>query len=321
MKREYKAAEKPTLYFIGVTTAQSSIMKIFPEWSKYLRLGDCDIKGIDFIVHDMPQAYRNAVEFIKADPNSLGALVTTHKIDLLAACRDLFEELDPHALQTGEISCISKAGGRLIGHAKDPITSGLAAQAILPNGYWEKRKAEALIIGAGGSSVAISCYLMKSEHAKNRPKRIIITNRSKPRLDRAIEIHDRLNLSIHREYIHTPQLEDNDAVLATLPPYSLVINATGLGKDTPGSPITTQTAFPVYSIAWDFNYRGKLLFLEQARAQQVQQQLQIEDGWIYFIHGWLSVISEVFHVPIATKGKVLEDLSTIAEKYGRPPKE
>jgi shikimate 5-dehydrogenase len=101
----------------------------------------------------------------------------------------------------------------------------------------------------------------------------------------------------------------------------MVINATGVGKDTPGSPITNHAIFPENGIAWDFNYRGELLFLEQARAQKGHRRLHIEDGWIYFIHGWSSVISEVFHVPIPSKGKVQEDLSAIAEKYGRPQKD
>ena len=43
----YSPATKPTFYFIGVTTGSSSIMRVFPEWAKYLGLGDVQIKGID----------------------------------------------------------------------------------------------------------------------------------------------------------------------------------------------------------------------------------------------------------------------------------
>jgi len=39
-------ATKPTMYFIGVTTGKSSIMKIFPAWAKALGLGDVEIKGV-----------------------------------------------------------------------------------------------------------------------------------------------------------------------------------------------------------------------------------------------------------------------------------
>jgi hypothetical protein len=35
----YPPAERPTMYFIGVTTHQSSIMKVFPRWGEFLELG------------------------------------------------------------------------------------------------------------------------------------------------------------------------------------------------------------------------------------------------------------------------------------------
>ena len=42
----YSPATRPTFYFIGVTTGQSSIMKVLPVWAEYLELGDVEIKGI-----------------------------------------------------------------------------------------------------------------------------------------------------------------------------------------------------------------------------------------------------------------------------------
>jgi shikimate 5-dehydrogenase len=94
----YQPATQPTFYFIGVTTAKSSIMRVFPAWARHLGLKDAVLKGIDFPLHAEPNAYREAVAFIKNDPLSLGALVTTHKIDLFNAARDLFDVIDPHAL-------------------------------------------------------------------------------------------------------------------------------------------------------------------------------------------------------------------------------
>ena len=70
--------------------------------------------------------------------------------------------------------------------------------------------------------------------------------------------------------------------------------------------------FPEKGIAWDFNYRGDLLFLDQARAQEKVKNLQVEDGWIYFIHGWTRVIAEVFNIDIPTSGPVFDELSAIA---------
>ncbi len=313
-KSEYIRAEKPTYYFIGVTTGSSSIMRVFPEWARYLKLGDCRLEGIDFRPHDEPQAYREAVQFIKQDPLSLGALVTTHKIDLLAACRDLFDELDPYARLTGEVSCISKHGGKLWGQAKDPISSGLSLESVLPPGYWERTGAEVFVIGAGGSAIAITVYLLKAEHGANRPARIIVSNRSRPRLEEIRRIHDSLDDPVPREYHLTPAPEDNDAIVNNLGEGALVINATGLGKDSPGSPLTDRVLFPRRAIAWDFNYRGDLQFIKQARSQQRERELVVEDGWTYFVHGWTRGIAEVFSIEIPTSGPRFEELSRIASR-------
>ncbi|NIA14229.1 MAG: shikimate dehydrogenase [Nitrospiraceae bacterium] len=304
-------ATVPTFYFIGVTTGQSSIMRVFPAWAKHLGISPV-IVGIDCEWHDDPEVYRNVVASLKSDPLSLGALVTTHKIDLLAACRDLFDELDPHAALMGEVSSISKRDGRLWGHAKDPITSGLSLEAFLPDDYWRETGAEVFCIGAGGSSVAFTSYLMENCPPGNRPARIVVSNRSLPRLQEMEEIHRAINPGLTVEYRHCPKAGDNDALMATLKPASLVINATGLGKDAPGSPFTDTAVFPENGIAWDFNYRGDLLFLDQARAQQQARHLQIEDGWVYFIHGWTRVLAEVFHIDVPTSGPEFDTLSRIA---------
>ena len=79
--------EVPTFYFIGVTTRKSSIMKVFPLWMKVLGREEVVIEGVDLKIHDTPEAYRAATAQIKYDPLSLGALVTTHKVDLYHAAR------------------------------------------------------------------------------------------------------------------------------------------------------------------------------------------------------------------------------------------
>jgi len=309
---KFEPARQPTMYFIGVTTGKSSIMKVFPRWAEYLGLKDAVIRGIDCRWHDDPEVYRHVVEFIRRDPLSLGALVTTHKIDLLSACRDMFDRLDPYAELLGEVSSISKQDGNLVGHAKDPITSGLALEAFLPAGHWEQSGAEALVLGAGGSSIAVTCYLMEERHGPNRPAKIYVTNRSRPRLEEIERIHDQIGQPVPCEYLHCPDPADNDAVVGRLTARSVVMNATGLGKDAPGSPITDRARFPDGGYAWDFNYRGDLTFLDQARAQAESRDLHVEDGWVYFLHGWTRVIAEVFHVDIPTSGPQFDELSRLA---------
>jgi len=321
MTRSYRPAIKPTIYFIGVTTSKSSIMKIFPLWAEYLGLRDTEIKGIDFPPHADPAAYRQAVEFIKNDPLSAGALVTTHKIDLFAACRDMFDEIDPFAQLMGETSCVSKANGKLVCHAKDPISSGLALEGFLPRNHWATTGAEVFVMGAGGSAIAMTWYLTLSDAVRetaNRPSRIIVSNRSQPRLTEIRRIHAGSRVDVPVEYVLAPKQIENDAILNRLKPSSLVVNATGLGKDAPGSPITQDGQFPERGIVWELNYRGELLFLDQARAQQAERHLQIEDGWTYFIHGWTRVIAEVFHINIPVSGPIFDNLSDLAIRYGRP---
>jgi shikimate 5-dehydrogenase len=212
----------------------------------------------------------------------------------------------------GEISCISKRNGKLIGHAKDPITSGLAIEAFLPPNYWAETGAEALLLGAGGSSIAITSYLMQESHGDNRPSKIVVTNRSQPRLDEIRHIHQQLKSPVPTEYFLTPKPEDNDAAVKNLASGSLVVNGTGLGKDAPGSPLTDKVVFPDKGVVWELNYRGDLIFLDQANAQQETRQLQVEDGWVYFIHGWTRVIAEVFDIDIPVKGPQFDQLSKIA---------
>lgn len=314
----YTAAIKPTFYFIGVTTGKSSIMKVFPKWADYLGLGDVEIKGIDLAVHDDPDRYREIVAFVKSDPFSLGALVTTHKLDLFAAAHDLFDEIDPHARLMAETSCLSKQDGKLVCHAKDPISSGLSVDGFLPPDHFTKTGAEVLSMGAGGSTIALTWHLMQSSRGSNRPSRIVVTNRSQPRLDHIRKIHDEIGSAVPVDYVLAPSPEDNDTAMADLKPGSLVINATGLGKDAPGSPLTFSSTFPNRGIVWELNYRGDLVFLDQAEAQRDTRSLQIEDGWIYFIHGWTQVISEVFEINIPTSGPSFDEISRIAaEATGR----
>jgi shikimate 5-dehydrogenase len=309
---QYVSATKPTLYFFGVTTSKSSIMKVFPAWASHLGLKNAAIAGIDFPIHASAASYREAVAFLKNDPLSLGALVTTHKIDLYEACRDQFDEVDPHARFMGETSCLSKREGKLVSHAKDPISSGLALDGFVPERHFERTGGELFSMGAGGSTIALTWHLMQKSRGADRPSRIIVSDRSPTRLAEIRRIHRELDAGVPIDYVLASRASDNDAVVASLNSGSLVINATGLGKDAPGSPLTDRVCFPRDAIVWELNYRGSLIFLEQARAQESVRRLRIEDGWTYFLHGWMQVIAEVFHIEIPPSGAVFEAMSEIA---------
>lgn len=286
----------PTFYFIGVTTKKSSIMKVFPLWMKLFGREDVIIQGIDLRIHDSREAYRAAVAQVKSDPLTLGALVTTHKVDLFHAAEDMFDTIDPYAQITGEVSCISKFEGRLEGHAKDPISAGLSLDAITGKDYFGLTGAQVLLFGAGGSSAATILHLIRKSSSLDRPKKILVVNRSQPRLDAIRAMATGQGTEITIEYVCNADPRLNDQIMHGLPDHSIVINATGMGKDIPGSPITGAGLFPRSGIAWEFNYRGELDFLHQAQAQVQTRSLRVEDGWLYFVHGWTQVIAQVLHV-------------------------
>ncbi len=308
-------AAAPTLYFVGVSTGASSIRTTFPRWADALGL-DARLEGIDLPIHAPAADYRAVAAWLHADPLSRGALVTTHKIDLYEACRGLFDVVDPAARLMGETSCLSKRGDQLVCHAKDPISSGLALEAFVPAGHWERTGAEALLMGAGGSTIAISWYLTRPERGADRPSRVVVTERSPERLEAVRRLHRELGTGVEVECVLTPSPADNDAVLAGLRPGSLVVNATGLGKDGPGSPLTDGARFPVDALAWDLNYRGDLVFLRQAR--RALEPARVHDGWVYFLHGWTQVVAEVFGVDIPTSGPGFDRLAAIAGETRGP---
>lgn len=296
--------------FIGVTTGMSAIMRVFPAWAEHLGLGSVGMRGYDLPIHAEPARYREVVAALKDEPLDLGGLVTTHKIDLFDACRDLFDYVDPYAELCGEASSLSKRDGLLRAHAKDPISSGRSLNEFVEQGYWSRTGAEALLFGAGGSNLAITLHLMTVAEPADRPRRIVVVNRSPGRLESMRAVHERIDAGVEVEYVHNADPLENDRLMAALPPGSLVVNGTGMGKDSPGSPITDAGLFPEEALVWELNYRGELDFLQQARRQQQSRRLVVEDGWRYFIHGWTSVIEEVFDIEITRD--VLDQLSEIA---------
>lgn len=300
-----------TMYFIGVTTSESSIMDVFPHWVEVMDL-EGKLVGIDLDIHDDPEAYRETVKFIKKYDKARGALVTTHKIDIYNAAKDLFDYFDYHAALQEEMSCISKINDKLVAHAKDPITSGRAMEDFIPDNFWKKYGGEVLLIGAGGSARAISSYLFDPKNGDNMPSKLYVNNRSKPRLEKFKRIFAEINDKVETEYTVTPELEDNDRILHKLKPYSLVVNATGLGKDRPGSPLSDNCQFPENSLIWELNYRGGLKFMHQAFDQKEEKSLKVEDGWRYFIHGWSEHISEVFDIELTDE--LITELDKAAAK-------
>ena len=295
--------------FVGVSTGSSSIMKVFPKWAEVLGLPTENLIGHDLPMDATPEQYVAMVEQIRDDPHHRGALVTTHKMNVFAAASDLFDELDLFAVSCSEISSISKRGDRLIGRAKDPLTVDLALNDFLPADHFGRTGAEVVILGAGGSGTALSWALAERADA---PAKITVTARDDDKLDHLREVHRQHGTPDGLiTYVRTDTVRDAAAIVASAPAGSLIVNATGLGKDRPGSPLPDDVAFPDGAWVWEFNYRGSLEFLHQARAQEAARGLHVIDGWRYFIHGWSEVVADVFEIDLTPE--IVERLAEAAE--------
>lgn len=302
-------SNKAVMGFVGVDTARSSIMRLFPIWAEEL-----DLPARRLLGHDVPlgaprETYRGLIASIKEDDSYLGALVTTHKVAVLDAAGDLFDELDEFSQQCGEVSSIYKRDGTLWGAAKDPITAGLALREFLPCGHFGATGGHVVCLGAGGAGTAISTYLAGTQ---DPPEHIVIADTSQASIDHVRDVHLRAGLPGGMvTYTRVLDTSDGSKLVADAPPQSLVINASGLGKDRPGSPIASQTDFPERAVVWEINYRGSLEFLHQAEAQEADRSLTVVDGWRYFIHGWSQVIGDVFDLDMSSE--IVGRLSELAE--------
>ena len=71
------------------------------------------------------------------------------------------------------------------------------------------------------------------------------------------------------------------------------------------------------AVAWELNYRGALDFLKLAKSQRESRELQVEDGWQYFLHGWTQVIGRVLGCRI--DDAMFGRLADIANRRAIPP--
>jgi shikimate dehydrogenase len=300
-----------TLVFIGVDTGGSSIMGLFPRWAELLGL-EARLEGWDLRLGAEPTTYRDTVARLAADPRVAGALVTSHKLDLYRHAGGLFDELDRYARLCREVSCISRRDGRLLGQAMDPITAGLALEELLGPGRRPDRLPGVLCLGAGGAGTAICVRLLTGGPA---PPPILVADRDAARLTTLGEVCAGLDRG-RVELARVAGPDEADALLARQPEGSLVVNATGMGKDVPGSPLGDRARFPAGALVWDLNYRGDLGFLRQARDQAGPRGLELHDGWRYFLHGWSQHMAQVYD--LAMPRARFEGLAEAAEPLRRP---
>ncbi|MFC0506790.1 hypothetical protein [Micromonospora costi] len=169
-----------------------------------------------------------------------------------------------------------------------------------------------LCLGAGGAATALllTLHLDVTGDGAARPEppaRVTFTDTRPEALAELREVAGRAGIDASRlSYVTVGSPSDSDALLADLPAPELVVNATGLGKDAPGSPLTDTAPLGAGTVAWDLNYRGDLTFLRQA----AHAGAHAVDGWDYFVAGWAAALTAVAGVPLT--GDLLSRLAGAA---------
>lgn len=287
----------PRIVFIGVSTGASRSMELFPRWAPLLGTS-AQLVGVDLPLDARREQYRQVVESIATHDDILGAVITSHKINLLAAARDLFSDCEPLSRITQEVNSISKRDG-LVAHARDPLAIVKTFDGLWGPGVWPGPQQHVLCFGAGGAATAIALSLLREVGETDLPARAVPPAAVhfvdiRPERLAALErlVYDLGASELCAFHLHLRPAE-NDALLLGLPSQSLIINATGMGKDLPGAPLTSGAQFPSGAIVWDLNYRGELDFLRLARAQEKARHLRVYDGWSYFLHGWMEALQPI----------------------------
>lgn len=296
----------PVFLFLGTSTAGSSVHQMFSRWSPAFD-PEAQVRGVDIPVHANPEVFRRLVADIADNPHIRGAVITSHKVRVHAACHDLFDSTSPLVDLAREVNSIRSTDG-LHAFATDPV----AIELVRPDSH---TTSPVVCLGSGGSAVALvmATVLDMAQTAatgKAVPKGTaqrditIVARRYNvvPELEALfarLPDRDRIQVVVAADEMERSQLT------AAQPPGTLVANATGLGKIEAASPVTGPEAFPAESIAWDFNYRGPLTFLAQARVAGVH----VVDGWDYYLAAWSTALAAITNKPTAQMATAIRQAS------------
>ncbi len=284
--------------FVGVSTGQSAVHQVWPTWQPLLGT-TCGLRGADLRLAADDGSYVGLLDRLRQDDRVVGAVVTAHKTRIFEAGKDCFSHLDRLSLACREVNSIRRTDAGLWGWARDPISVGRVVDRI-----WPKRRGRVVCLGAGGTARALVHHLA-----------------TRPRVELVCADRDRAAL---RELVRqgagrvVGQCGEGpwDDLVASSPPGSLVVNATGLGKDLPGAPTSEAVRFPDRAVVWELNYRGELEFLRQARRQAGTAHLAVHDGWRLFCHGWAAALTVV--LDLADDAELGDRFAQAAARFRSP---
>jgi shikimate dehydrogenase len=295
---------RPLILFVGVSTSGSVAHAVFDGWAAELGR-PWVLRGIDLRTDTPAETFRRLVSAMHGNPAVDGAVVTAHKLRLYRACAQELARRDWLTEITHEINALA-TGAALAGYARDALSLARVLPSLIrsteADGLGELH---VLCLGAGGAATALLLALHLDTDADrdgtagpraraDPPAGVTFTDVDPGALADLRSVAGRAGIGTSRlSFIPVREPADGDALVARLASPALVINATGLGKDAPGSPVTRRARFGPGTLAWDLNYRGDLVFLRQAAASGAGTL----DGWDYFVAGWAGGLTAIAQTP------------------------
>lgn len=290
---------QPLIAFLGVATEGSFIHDVFPAWADVLGI-DWALRGVDLPLTAGPAAYRSLLTALHTTTAIAGAVVTNHKLPVYASGKNLFVGTDLFATVAREVNAISSSHG-LRGYARDPLSLTLILPSVL-----DPAPRRVVCFGAGGAATAL-LIAYATDADKSEFQRRLLPRVPRPHMS-FIDANSDALAALQRvnrlcdltedevELIHTSQGRAIDMALSATAPGDLVVNATGLGKQSPGSPLPDARRLTAGVTAWDLNYRGPLTFITQAS----HAHAIAVDGWDYFVAGWAGALTAIASVPLTS---------------------
>ena len=221
-------------------------MRVFPLWAEHLGLGDVAMSGHDLPIHAEPERYRELVARAEGRPaRRRRPRDDAQDRPLRGVPRPLRLRRPVRGAAAARPRRSRSADGAFRAHAKDPISSGRSLDEFVPQGYWRRdgRRGAALrrrrleprdhAPPAAGAPAATTGRRGSSSStaARGGSSRCAPCTSGSARTSRS-------------STSTTPTRVENDRLLAASHAGSLVVNGTGMGKDSPGSPITDARRVP-----------------------------------------------------------------------------
>ncbi len=272
--------------FVGVSTRSSAVVPLFGPWCEVLGV-NWELDHLNIEIGAGPAAFENLTRHMRS-ADVIGSLVTSHKTSVFSASGHDFDLLEPMTAQLSEIGVIFKRDGELCGGVSDVRSGGHILREILSVRQWIEGDGSAIVMGGGGAGLAAAWNLAVQGIGGSR--RVVLVEADPARLETVRNVTGSWPTRCPLSAVSSEKV---GGLLESAGRGCLVVNATGLGKDRPGSPLPAGILFPAESIIWEFNYRGSLDFWREANRQAAGSGLSVHDGFEYFASGWSVVMSRV----------------------------